>query len=158
MSRVLVHEIQKMNLNTTRELIGSTSSCKHDPTISVIEPACLTKPWLLSMAGVKRPARETDRPNTKKLKVLNGTIPRPTRPGTNLSKNVPTQSLEPDGTSTNDGNDSEFAGEEDDEDFKEVLGAGKSNGPSNRTRTDEGAGNTVLNGRCPLLYLHSYVC
>lgn len=143
-----MHKIRKMNLNATTDQVGSSSNCKRECTISLTEPACLINSWLFNMVGVKRPARETDRPNTKKLKVLNQTTPRPTQSGTKSSRNLTAQSLVSDGTSSKEGSNSELAAEEDDEDFKQINEAGQSNGPS----------NTGLNGRCPLLHLHNHVC
>jgi hypothetical protein len=69
---------------------------------------------------------------------------------------VPEQSSDSESGSENDHNDSDLSTEEDGEDVEEISGAAKSNVHPNRTRTDNDAGNTVLNGLCPLLLIYSH--
>jgi hypothetical protein len=101
------------------------------------------------MVGVKRPARDTDRPSSKKLKVLNSATPRRTRTGTNSSKNLPAQSPASDSASTNDASDSDLSAEGDGEDLKAISGNAKPNEVSKSTRADDAVGNAVLNGWHP---------
>jgi hypothetical protein len=98
------------------------------------------------MVGVKRPARDTDRPSSKKVKVRYSTAPRRTRPGTNSSKNLLAQSPASDSASANDESDSDLSAEGDDEDLKSISGNAKPNENSKRTRADDAVGSAVLNG------------
>jgi hypothetical protein len=110
------------------------------------------------MVGVKRPARETDRSGTKKVKVLNQATSRPRRPGTASSKDVPAQRSQEDGAATNDESHSESSGEEDGEAFKEGSEPTRSTEPSKRTQRAEGAENATRDGRCPCSISHVVVC
>lgn len=110
------------------------------------------------MAGVKRPARETDRSSTKKLKVPTQTTPRPTRRGTESYKDVPVQSSQEDGTATKDVSDSESFAEEDSEVFKEIPEPTRSTAPSKRTGRADGAENGALDGWYLLLFILSRDC
>jgi hypothetical protein len=101
------------------------------------------------MVGVKRPARDTDRPSSKKVKVRYSTAPRRTRrtrPGTNSSKNLLAQSPASDSASANDESDSDLSAEGDGEDLKSISGNAKPNENSKRTRADDAVGSAVLNG------------
>jgi len=102
------------------------------------------------MMGVKRPARETHRSSTKKLKVQDSTKSYPTPPDSTPSKNVPAQSLSSESASEDTPSDSNLSAEENGEDLKENARGARSNGPPKRTRTDDGDANDILNGPYPL--------
>jgi hypothetical protein len=98
------------------------------------------------MVGVKRPARETDRSSTKKLKVQDSTKSHPTPPDPTSSKKVPAQSLGSESVSEDTPSDSNLSAEEKGEDLKENTRGARSNGPRKGPRTDDGDANDILNG------------
>jgi hypothetical protein len=108
---------------------------------------------LLNMAGVKRPARETDRSSTKKLKVQDSSKSHPTPPDPTPSKKVSAQSPDSESASEDTPSDSNLSAEENGGDLKENTWGAGSNGPRKRPRTDEGDVDDTLNGPYPWLHI-----
>jgi hypothetical protein len=105
---------------------------------------------LLIMVGVKRPARETDRSSTKKLKVQDSSKSHPKPPDPTPPKKVSAQSPDPESASEGTSSDSNLSAEESGEDLKENTWGARSNGSAKRPQTDEGDVNDTLNGPYPL--------
>src|SRR5579871_4741180 len=103
------------------------------------------------MAGVKRPARETDRSSTKKLKVQDNSKSHPKPPDPTPPKKVSAQSPDPESASEDTPSDSDLSAEENGEDLKENTPGARSNEPPKRPRTDEGDAHDTLNSSYPLL-------
>lgn len=101
------------------------------------------------MVGVKRPARETDRSSTKKLKVQDSTKSHSTPLDPTPSKKVPAQSLGSESASEDTPSDSNLSAEENSEDLKETTRGARSNGLPKRPRTGDGDANDTLNGPYP---------
>lgn len=109
------------------------------------------------MVGVKRPARETYKSSTKKLKVLNSVTPLPPQPRTKPSKNVPARAVEPEGASENDQTDSDSSPGENGEDTMEASWTAKSKEPPRKTRTDtDDVSSATLNGQRLLIHINSH--
>jgi hypothetical protein len=109
------------------------------------------------MVGIKRPARETEPPRAKKLKVQNAVKSLPTGAGNLPSKNVFAQRTESENTSENDSDKSDLSMGEEDEDVKEISGPASLDKTSKRTQGDAGGGKAIVNGTCPFArWPHSY--
>ena len=104
------------------------------------------------MVGVKRPARETNRSSTKKLKVQDSSKSQP-KPPDPTPKKVSTQSPDLESASEDTPSDSNLSAEDNGEDLKENTGGARSIGSPKRPRTDEGDANDTLNGLYPLLHI-----
>ena len=102
------------------------------------------------MVGVKRPARDSDRPSTKKLKFQNGAKGRLLQAGTFSSKDVPVRSTIPDKASEYEPNESNSSAEEDNRSSEKASGAARSTEPLPKLQTDDNGENGVLNGKPPL--------
>ena len=105
------------------------------------------------MVGVKRPARETDRSSTKKLKVQDSSKSHPKPPDPTPPKKVSAQSPDPESASEDTSSDSNLSAEESGEDLKENTWGARSNGSAKRPQTDEGDADDTLNGPYPLLHI-----
>jgi hypothetical protein len=107
------------------------------------------------MVGVKRPARETHRSSTKKLKVQDSTKSHPTPPDPTPSKKVPVQSPDSESASEDTPSESNLSAEEKGGDLKENTKGARSNERPKRPRPDDGDANDILNGPYPLLHIPS---